>query len=117
MSCPPQSKIRANVINDLAEECHKISKEHGFWPEGKERNFGESLCLVHSEISECLEGMRKGNIADEHCPKFSSCEIEISDAIIRLMDLCHGMGYDLGGALIAKMEFNRGRAMLHGKAF
>lgn len=32
MSCPPQSKIRANVINDLANDLHALSREKGFWP-------------------------------------------------------------------------------------
>ena len=44
------------MINELAKEIHKNAKAHGFY-EG-EKNIGEMLCLIHSEVSEALEADR-----------------------------------------------------------
>lgn len=37
-------------------------------------------------------------------------EVEIADCIIRLMDMAGGFGYDIGGALVEKLEYNARRA-------
>ena len=36
-------------------------------------------------------------------------EVELADALIRIFDYAGGFGYDLGGALIEKMQFNASR--------
>jgi NTP pyrophosphatase (non-canonical NTP hydrolase) len=46
------------MINELAKQVHENAKAHGFFD--KERNIGEMLCLIHSEVSEALEADRKG---------------------------------------------------------
>ena len=74
----------------------------------KERNVGELIALCHSELSEALEGHRKGK-SDEHCPEFSSLEVELADCIIRICDMAGGMDLQLGAALIAKMKYNHTR--------
>lgn len=72
------------------------------------RNVGELLMLVVSELAEALEGHRKGLPDDKlaHRPMF---EVEIADAIIRLLDIAAGLGLDLGGAFEEKMAFNATR--------
>jgi hypothetical protein len=45
-------------IDDLAVKIHATAREHGFWD--KERNFGEMLMLVASELAEALEEDRNG---------------------------------------------------------
>lgn len=96
--------------------CHRAALEAGWWNDlqtgdsliGK-RNVGEMLCLIHSEISEAMEGHRKG-LMDEHLPMFKSIEVELADAIIRIADLCGALDLDLGGAIAMKMAYNATRA-------
>ena len=43
-------------LNTLAKEINDCAVAHGFW-EG-DRNFGEMIALMHSELSEALEDHR-----------------------------------------------------------
>jgi NTP pyrophosphatase (non-canonical NTP hydrolase) len=72
------------------------------------RNVGEMLALVHSEISEALEGHRK-NLMDDKLPHRPMVEVELADAMIRILDLAAGLNLDLGGAFVEKMAFNATR--------
>lgn len=45
-------------IDETARRVHLTAVEHGFWD--KERNLGEMLMLVASELAECLEENRAG---------------------------------------------------------
>lgn len=65
----------------------------------------EKLCLIHSEISEGMEGHRKG-LMDDKLPHRPMLEVELADAVIRIGDLAGALGYDLGGAIAEKMAFN-----------
>lgn len=72
------------------------------------RNKGELLALIHSEISEALEGERK-DLMDDKLPDRKMAEVELADAIIRILDYAAGFGYDIQGAFNAKMKFNAHR--------
>jgi hypothetical protein len=72
-------------------------------------NVGEKNALIHSEVSEMLEGARKG-CKDDHLPHRSMEEVEAADVLIRLLDYCAWRGLDLGGATAEKLEYNRNRA-------
>lgn len=69
------------------------------------RNVAEMLCLVHSEISEALEGHRK-KLMDDKLPHRQMFEVELADAVIRILDICGGLGLDLEGAYAEKMAYN-----------
>ncbi|HET9087154.1 MAG TPA: hypothetical protein VFN53_06515 [Acidobacteriaceae bacterium] len=75
----------------------------------KPREVGTLLCLVHSEISEAMEGARK-NLPDDHLPHRSMFEVELADAIIRILDIAGLFALDLEGAVAEKVEYNRHRA-------
>lgn len=72
------------------------------------RNVGEMLCLVHSEISEAMEGHRK-SLMDDKLTNRPMIEVELADAVIRILDIAAGLNLDLGGAVVEKMDFNRTR--------
>ena len=74
----------------------------------KERNFGEVVALMHSELSEALEAHRKG-LMDKHLPHRNAIEVEFADCIIRILDTAAALGLDVPGALIEKDRYNRER--------
>lgn len=45
------------MLNELAKQVHENAKSKGFFD--SEKNIGEMLCLIHSEVSEALESDRK----------------------------------------------------------
>lgn len=65
--------------------------------------------LVVSEISECMEGERKG-LMDDKLPHRPMPEVELGDALIRIFDYAGAYGYDLDGAVAEKRAFNARRA-------
>jgi NTP pyrophosphatase (non-canonical NTP hydrolase) len=71
----------------------------------KTRNVGELLCLVHSEVSEAMEGARK-NLMDDKLPHRKMLEVELADALIRIFDIAGAYGLDLGGAIAEKRDYN-----------
>lgn len=101
----------AELINKLCADVHAANQK--WWHDLEtgvklERNVGEMLCLVHSEISEALEGHRK-NLNDTHLKHRKMIEVELADAIIRIFDLAAGLGMDLGGAFCEKCQYNMTR--------
>lgn len=115
-------------INALVAACHGASLKAGWYTNldgtPKDRNVGEMLCLIHSEISEAMEGHRK-NLMDDKLPHRPMMEVELADAVIRICDLAGFQGYDLAGAIEEKMAYNaerldhklENRAKEGGKAF
>lgn len=101
-----------DVFCDLGTEIHTTAREKGWYE--KERNDFEMVALEHAELSECVEAMRQGNPQSEKIPAFSACEEEMADCIIRILDRAYKNNFNLGGAILAKMAYNKTRPYRHG---
>ncbi len=93
------------TLNEWAELCHAIAREKGFWDE--ERNIGEALMLIVTELAEAMEAHRTQD--DENFRE------EIADTFIRLLDLCGGLKIDIEGEIEKKSLKNKKRPYKHGK--
>ena len=127
------------MINELSKIIHENNKAKGFYED--EKNIGEMLALVHSEVSEALECDRKGkffqmsdawngfpidvilNDNDQDFVRFFSdqakdtFEDELADIMIRVMDLAAFKNIDLESHIKAKMRYNTMRPYKHGKKY
>jgi len=135
-----ESAAIASAAEILQDACHSASRAAGWWTDlatgqdlAAEMRAGtrlgkalaaEKLCLIHSEVSEAMEGHRKG-LQDDKLPHRSMIEVELADAVIRIADLAGALGLDLGGAIAEKLAFNaqrpdhkpEARAAAGGKAY
>lgn len=104
-------------LDALAAVLHETAIEKGFWDNPK--NFdvlGNKLALIHSEVTEVLEAIRKNKGSKEVVE-------EISDILIRTLDLYAAMmnggfiSHSLDEVLFEKTEKNKSRQRLHGNLF
>lgn len=122
-------------LNEISKQVYEAHKLKGF--DVKKENIGQTLCLIHSEISEALEAIRKDKKASlmafdyreedrETDLDFQSdftalikdtFEDEIADTFIRLMDLVGALEIDIDRHIELKRKFNSLREYKHGKAF
>ena len=84
-------------LNELSIRCHKANEK--WWMDVQTgepicRDRSELLALVISELSEALEGERKG-LMDDHLPYRRMPEVEMADALIRLLDYASGFNYSV----------------------
>ena len=97
-------------LNDYASVVHAANTKWWQAEDGTplERNKGELLMLIVSEVSEAMEGERK-SLMDDKLPHRKMAEVELADALIRIFDYAGAYGYDLEGAYREKMSFNATR--------
>lgn len=99
-------------LNAYAAEVHAMNKPR-WWTdlhtnEPLQRNTGELLMLVVTELAEALEGHRK-DLPDDKLPHRKMFDVEIVDAIIRLLDIGAGRGIDLETIYQEKLAYNQVR--------
>ena len=120
-------------LNEISKQVYEANKLKGF--DVKNENIGQTLCLIHSEISEALEAIRKDKHASlllfdrntiVHNVDFETVfkaeikdtfEDELADTFIRLMDLVGALEIDIDMHIELKRRFNSLREFKHGKAF
>ena len=110
----PHETVLHNSLEDLVTHTHQANRH--WW---KDPKTGEpinaylliptKLMLIVSELSEAMEGHRK-DLNDTHLTDRKMFEVEMADALIRLLDLAGATGIDLAGAYVDKMQYNAHRA-------
>jgi len=133
------------TINDLCEMVNTWATSKG-WNEGEDSVMRKSsdIALMHSELSECLEFVRKKDglicpttgtrwdnhpssmcpccgkslispLMDDHVPSLTGEAAELADVLIRIFHYCGRRGINLGEAVRLKHEYNITRPYKHGK--
>ena len=111
------SLLKNKGFDELSQILHDTAIEKGFW-DGEYTNdkVGLKLALVHSEVTEVLEALRKSHGSEKIVE-------EIADVIIRLLDVYAAMKneevilHSLDEVLHNKICINKDRPRLHGNAF
>ena len=108
-------------LDDLANSLNQTAIEKGFWnPLSRMESeddfifYAKQLAMIHSEVTEALEALRK----DQGDKKFVE---ELADIIIRVLDLWAGMNKmrvgelpSIHDTLTDKALVNKSREKLHG---
>lgn len=97
-------------LNNYAVECAAANKKWDFDADGKpiEKEYGTSIALMHSELSESLEADRK-NLADDKLPQYPGKYVELVDCVIRILHLMGKDGVNVEEIYQAKMYYNAHR--------
>lgn len=106
-------------LSMLQSICHKMMLVNGFYDNCNHDfpEYAKRIALIHSELSEALEGLRKPEAA--HSDKIDRANIveELADIVIRTFDFAGFLHIDLASAIMDKILFNASRPYKHNKTF
>ncbi len=133
--------LHTKSLKDMQDEVTAWCERKGWRGEGSAPvTFGDTMALLHSEVSEALEAFRDWGTADATKDEWTTCTdpqcgdstwdhdcdvrripgkpegigSEFADVLIRLLDDCDRWGVDLTFEYERKMAYNEKRPYQHG---
>ena len=125
------------MLTQLAKDINKDVRKKGFWEQMdfsiettgdqvkfiglskyvKDAFIAQKLALVHTEVSEAVEALRKDGYELNGYGLFEkdSFADELADSIIRILDLCGELDIDIQKQIDWKLAKNKEREFMHGK--
>lgn len=109
-----EDRADASRFDRLGAEIHETNVEKGFWrdPEMMDK-YAAKLALIHSEVTEVLEALRKSQGSDKVTEEFADVFIRALDLYSTLVEAGEA-DPELFRVMLQKMEANKNRPPKHG---